>query len=198
MSLINAWVEPQRALFAVDTRAADSDGNVCETSKLFLLAKDQAVFAYRGFNLFCMGVYDKLVMSGAGVDVIMRSMREALAEVETQCVSCGIPEAMLRVNQEVAIVGWSKTQSRFVGRAWRRFSPVTPFQILDADPIYACYWDDTFRTAHPSSPKAMATLMCEQVQFAAKHEPQNPAGGRMVLATLTPGRVEITSGYEIT
>lgn len=200
MSLLNVYLERDRALVAFDTLSSPMLGlSVAEAIRQFAegvhLSKCTFVphlniaIAHRGDAMMANAVCSMLQLSGlADFDAMAGAMPEVLAQAHTQVTA-------LRKKQmgqdafpglEVVMVGWSPALKRMEGVRWVRWpndkgfnaSPVGKVLMLpDAE------WEQTPEV--PDTAERMEAIARDQVAYVRARHPGYNCGGRLLMAELT-------------
>lgn len=200
MSLLNIYLHPgpdPYALVGVDTESLHVEsGRRAETSKLVPIVHLNAVLAFRGAAA-AQGAIATAVM-GAPLD--LESWLEHLGEC-SQGVLARMDDLsdkqrqprMTVEDQEIALVGWSPTQRRFVGRVWKREKYEEGFRAIDFNTAYIIGGDDeqlrSIKT--PTNPYAMGELAKLQCRRTRELEPGVAVGGRFIVAWLREDHMRI-------
>lgn len=199
MSLIQIWIEPNRARVAADTAAhhIGPQSSPIQVSKILLLAHAQTVLAFRGNSLAAFQVFAQAFLTpGSGdFDEILQSMRRRVADAATHWPD-GDPNAGPSLF-ELHVIGYSALAQKFAASSFTidlaesgnlserpvngqcRVAPgVTPIPPLDND-------------------AAMLEVAAGQIEWIKTNAPCEAAGGRLIVAELTAGEVRIRDAGEI-
>lgn len=208
MSLINIYMEHDRALIGFDTLssamalppAAGVDAALARfnagvhMSKCAFLAHANVAIAHRGDAMLAVGVCSAVQLNFlSDFDAIAEAMPQLLAQAYAQVTTY---RKQFGVEQfpgaEVILVGWSHALNRMEAVRWLRWptdqsfkaSPVGKALLLpDAE------WEQTPDV--PDSAEQMERIARDQVAYVrAKHAGYN-CGGRLLLAELTRDALSI-------
>ena len=209
MSILNVWVTPDRALIGVDTEGRDLYGNSGEIAKLFPLPHLNAVLAFRGTTRFSADLHASVASSGVGFDsvldglprylpVCMTKIRGLVAwsrlvhRITSLWTRRAMPDFNDALQQDVVFVGWSEKQQRVIGWQWLcNDLEVTSREI---SPYHIAPWADSLQgLPDPSETGSMARLIRQQCNLLRSTEPGVATGGRILIAELRRGSVNISS-----
>lgn len=196
MSLCNVWIERDRALVAVDTavQAAPPHGHV-EASKLIPIAHLGAVIAGRGQLLLITNTFLESVLMGAQTfDELVDRLPEFVRNVVGK-LRAAIPDARAYRDPafyaEVHVVGWSERL-----QSMQCQTIVIPNLSDPPKALLGMTGPARVAPAVTSIPPladvdAMRALALEQIRATRASAPSEAIGGRLLLATLTPGSVAV-------
>lgn len=177
MSLLNAWVSPERALIAVDTDGITPGGPHFGMSKLLPLVHAQTIFAGRGDRRFLWDLFSRYHLANADVDydVIVDSLPQLLASV----IAGLRQDGHIPFGYQFAIVGWSPAQQRVCGR-W--YVGRTDEDGYDVDELGArvAPWQDTETARVPDSKENIRWLTERQATWLRAEA--TAGGGRLLVA----------------
>ena len=200
MSLLNIYLHPapdSYALVGVDTESLHvASGQRSETSKLVTIVHLNAVLAFRGAAA-AQGAIAAAVMTApfdleSWLDRLGECSRAVLAGMDDMSDKQRQPRMTVE-DQEIALVGWSTSRRRFVGRVWKREKYDKGFQPIDFDSSYIIGgYDEQLRNAKtPTNPYAMGELAKLQCRRARELEPGIAVGGRFIVAWLREDAMKI-------
>ena len=198
MTILNVWVEHDRALVGVDSHAADpfNPADFLEVRKIYHAERFHAVFAVRGLmGLFTVGAMHIANFPESDFDALNAAMPRLLqaAHHEVACAlrAQGWPAGGPIDEQDAVLVGWSPARSAVVGRLFMRrhqspgFVPVditlnvaAPVEGLPSDCSLDC-----------STQAKMALLACKQAQLL--REKHAAGGGPFIVAQVTREQIRI-------
>jgi hypothetical protein len=195
MTLIAATIENdgQRAWLAIDTLAQAPDGQRFETSKMHLLPAVPAVVAGRGPLVVVYEVYRNLAApleSGAETfDELLVALPEI---VDLVYPALGNYMGSLPPPCELAVIGWSEAAGRFVGASIMK-SPDSPASARRMSIGHIAPWDtETMGPCPgPSAPTEFLDVARAQTVHGQARYPDDPIGGALELAMLTPGHLQV-------
>lgn len=202
MSLLNAWIEPGRALVAVDTTSYDiTSGAPSERSKLIPLAHANAVIATRGINKLLLEVFAAIFVMPVSVDydVISDWLPSALDSgfegYVANCLAVGMDEGLVR-EVELAVVGWSQRSGEMAGVRLTRSPGDSSFSVKPIRPWSIAPnagWGASTPPPAPSTIEAMEEVARAQVRHIRETYSGDPIGGRLIVAELTRDQMTIRS-----
>ena len=202
MSLVIAYVEPERALLGVDTLVHGADGSSGHVTKLLALPHIGAVIAVNGLMPLQQALAAALFLA-QGVDSLVATMAPSctrlLETVKQQFAKSGQPTAIFSEEiSEVVLVGWSPQRKQMIARRCLQRAPGRPFELERIDRSFAQPWSEELeKLPAPSSPAAMETIARAQCALLAEHDPVRCAGGRLILVELAPGRIQVDTMCEL-
>jgi len=202
VSLVIAYVEPERALLGVDTLAHGADGSSGHITKLLVVPHIGAAVAFNG----CMPLQQALAAAlflardlDSLVATFAQSCTALLETIRQQFSKAGLPTAVFSEElSEVVLAGWSAPRRQMVGRRCLQRAPGRPFELERIDRSFAQPWSEEIeKLPAPSSPAAMETIARAQCALLAEHDPVRCAGGRLIVAELRPGRIQLDDVCEL-
>lgn len=198
MSLLNVWVEHERALVGVDTHAMHLGPNGqplvvngfpagarFETSKMIPLVHLNAVLAVRGTAALLVHVFMHCNLKPRqGLDEIFRDLPLILDQSFPELKR--VPGAVA-AGQEVLLVGWSRQAGRMRALMLKQEPTRDAFVPNEVEELWIGPWDDDVQGApvDPSDDRSMAELMQAQRRDARERFPELPIGGRALIADLS-------------
>lgn len=195
MSILNAWVTPERALLATDSAVDEQPG--VTVSKMFGVPLWPAVIGGRGLSFAA----PMLVPAAAMVTDfggLLDGAAGAIAQNARQIAQQFPGAAQNGGGQEIVIVGWSQAQGRVVGRLFSRDTMLSPVREEAIDPHHIAPWhDDLEGLPDPDTPERMAALVRAQAAVLHREKPGAAAGGTIVLAELTRDGVAFSHAGEL-
>ena len=195
MSLLNAWVSPDRALVAVDTDGITPAGEHFEISKMLPLVHARTLFAGRGDRKFLHDLVKCYFLAATAVtyDDIVDHLPVAIAHT----LAAFKQEGAAPFEYQFAVVGWSPAQQRVCGQ-WITGS--------SSDDGYDCEelgqrvapWNppEMGVPVMPSSVDAMTQIAKVQAEWL-RSQPNSAGGGRLIVAEVTKDRMTIESVAEV-
>ncbi len=202
MSLVNVYLEHDRALIGFDTLSSAMEAppaaGVAEAlerfktglhmSKCAFLAHANVALAHRGDAMLAVGVCSAVQLNflsdfDAIAEAMPQLLAQAYAQVTTYRKQFGIEQFS---GAEVILVGWSHALNRMQGVRWIRWPTdqgFTASQVGKALMLPDAEWEQTPDV--PDSAEQMERIARDQVAYVrAKHAGYN-CGGRLLLAELT-------------
>ncbi len=204
MSLLNVWVEPQRALVGVDTHAMylDPRGEPAkgmpagrfETSKMIPIVHLNAVMAVRGSAILIAGCYVLCNMEPRlGLDQLFNDFPAIVAKNYAQLEQAARQQGhQASLDQEVMLVGWSRRAGKMRCLMLKQVPGQAGFVPHDVDELWLGSWDDDAQGVPPVDPcddRSMAELMQAQRLDARQRFPNLPIGGRALVAELSRDQI---------
>lgn len=198
MSIVNAWVLPDRALVGVDTeRGSLNSTTISQCSKMVPLPHINGILAGAGHCLFfgmCVGV---CVNEGGDFDQLVEKIPAELPRIFGQFVA-GLRslggESFLAdaAHQQLIFVGWSRKLRRFAGWEYLQERRMAGFKCDAIEPGSICPWHESLpELPDPKTPEAMLALARAQKEMAGEQFPGRAIGGRFIVAELTAGGMSI-------
>jgi hypothetical protein len=188
VSILNVWVERQRALVCVDTQGVGNDGTRGDVTKLAVLPHINAVLACRGHLAFLSTCWMMMAMSSRGFDELVEAMSTilplAFQNVVQTAGALGVDPATLD-RQTLVFVGWSPRAQRMIGREWMQETAAQGFVADDIDPHHIAPWHESMPNEDPNNAERMQRLAAAQVRSIRENAPHEAAGGRLIVAELT-------------
>lgn len=202
MSLLNVYMEKDRALIGFDTLAtvmpnAPSLGDAfkqladgkAHMSKVAFLAHANVAIAHRGDAMLANSIFGALQLSGLqGFDAMVEAMPQLLGQAYAYVT--GFRKQHYGMDDfpgaEIVLVGWSAALRRMEGVRWVRWpqdkgfaaSPVGRALLLpDAE------WAQT--PEPPDTAEKMEVIARDQVAYVRREHATLNCGGRLLLAELT-------------
>lgn len=200
MSILNAFVEPHRAVVGVDTAAFATTDAQC--SKLVPLAHMPAIIASRGYRFFLSTLLAFVHGSFTDLDVMLAHLHQffphARAGALANAKELGLDVSVLD-KQEVVIVGWSPLRGRMVGFLFEQQDPVKGFECTEFTDLkaYNAPWSDELRPLQQAAfikPSEMGRLARAQADLFRKEAPGRAVGGRLITAVMNRDGVAISKG----
>jgi hypothetical protein len=203
MSLVNVYMEHDRALIGFDTLSSAMEAppvagvdaalarfkTGLHMSKCTFLAHANVAIAHRGDAMLAVGVCSAVQLNALpDFDAMTEAMPQLLAQSHAQVTAFrkqqmgidGFPGA------EIILVGWSRALNRMEGVRWLRWptdkgfsaSPVGKALMLpDAE------WPQT--PDAPDTAEKMEAIARDQVAYVRREHAGYNCGGRLLLAELT-------------
>lgn len=194
MSLLNISIAPTRALIGVDTCGQMLNGQLVHTSKMIPLVHAGVVFAGRGELKFLNFVYH-LCHTPCWFDGIAHDMEVVLAmayrEMLAATAAAGLDAAITEAPNQIAVVGWSRERNCMAGFNYMQVDrehfarEEIKGGLLSPGDIPVEHHE------HVNSEAAMLRVARAQVAFCHRRYPGKPIGGRLLVATVEPGRLAI-------
>lgn len=191
MSLLNVWVEPGRALVAVDTET-DIAGEHMDASKLVVFPADRMVVACRGNLGVLNGMLPVLHGMPGGVDsiapVLAAVCSDMAGRIDGHSVQAGGPGF---TEAEVVIAGWSEREQRIVGHVCTRLAGEAAFALSRIDSWRIGPNADWQRVLPPDCREHMEAIASKQVRFMREQHPDCAIGGRLLMAEVTEREISV-------
>jgi hypothetical protein len=198
MTILNAWVSPERVIVAMDTAGDGSCGpnrESGEVSKMIPLVHASCIFAGRGSTDFMRWAFEAFhTQPRSDFDSIAVGIPSALAIARAQMIEMierhGISDYPLA--QSFFVFGWSHHRQRMAGVHWK----------IDADrnskysnigDSYIAPWTSELGEAPlmvPSDDELLAMARRQAAHFQLLY-PGAGFGGRLVVAEITQGSMLI-------
>lgn len=200
MSLLNIYVHPSSpsyALVGVDTEGLDvQSGKRYQVGKMLPIVHLNAVLAVRGAAYVLGPIANALLLAPAPFDELLERAGEvfqsAVVAIDDYFAKQGWP-SLPDSDQEIALVGWSTSRRRFVGRVWQSETRDRRFDPIDFDSAYIIGGaDEQLRSIKtPTNPIAMGELAKVQCRRVRELEPGVAVGGRFIVAWLREDHMKI-------
>ena len=208
MTLLNIWLEREHAMVGVDTATSFTrpdgsplevegyaDGASFDITKLVPIAHLNAVLSARGIAAFLPQVFFRIQMQPFdSVDDVFEQMLPMLDQCFVGLEHIAAQQGVLAdPRQEVVLVGWSARQARMRGMYYVQHTVEAGFEGNEIDEVLICPWDDDAQGCpeDPVDRDAMLRLMRAQVADARERHPAVAAGGRFVVAEITPLSINV-------
>jgi len=202
MSLVNVYMEPDRALMAVDTLSGLMEGAAPETgaaelhmSKIALMPHASVAIAHRGDAMFASALFSALTLT------VLPDF-DRMAEAMPGLLAALIPQTLALRKQingvehfpgaEIVLVGWSPALNRMEGVRWVRWpqdKAFTASRIGTALMLPDAEWTQT--PEPPDTPEKMERIARDQVAYVRREHRGLPCGGRLLLAELRRDAVTV-------
>lgn len=188
MSILNAWIQADRAFVGVDTEAADPGGRFKPASKMTPIVHLNAILACRGDMLFFLllsrvcqfepNQFDELV------DGMIDFAKATDAEISRFKQSHAFPLGAYS-NPEIIAVGWSERRRCMVAVSCNKHGDNFVSQVAENGCCSIAPFDQDF----PAPPKRydpgeVARYVQVQTLIARKKAPDASVGGRFIVATV--------------
>lgn len=202
MSIVNAFIYPDRGIVYVDTDCVDADGRHWDVSKIFPLPHLPAVIAFRGSIAFQAGVVARAMVTGADFDDLANLLPGLLAEASAVAIEIAPRVSMtaeLAGTAEAVIVGFSAAMSRVVAHRFKRETLADTFvaTLNVGSYVVAPCWDDIgadVASIHRQVDRdGMKALAFTQARLLGEREPSSAAGGRLIITEITRSGMTIES-----
>lgn len=189
MSLLNVWLDNERALVGVDTDALAPGGVRVRVNKIMLLPTLNAVLAGRGAASLLGCVYVQLMAlpQAADFDFIAAALPELVEKAFDQIRGPLRNEdpATYRAAHEIVLVGWSPKLGRMRAIEVVRPAGGSAFTVEETEKHYIAPWDEKIKSApDPTDIHSMAELAVAQVALIRGAYPNAAAGGQLIVAEL--------------
>lgn len=200
MSILNAFLEPERALIGVDTQFAAQHGSPRQISKLMPLIHLNAIVACRGSVFIATALFAMCQVVGSDFDELLEAMPGFLEHVSDKAAEIpgriGVTDKMPFDGQSVIAVGWSA--GRMIGRQFEQENRETGFVAEGFNPHYSAPWDESL----PQFPdlktrEGMGVLARAQARLLREKCPDVAAGGRFIVAEITRNSMSIAPVCEL-
>jgi hypothetical protein len=211
MSILNAWVERERAWVGVDSDLFAADGErLGSISKMVPLVHANAVLAFRGqYAVFAM-IHSMIVWQPVGFDDLLKLMpgllKSAVEQTETAITGMpGAPPVASLPMLDLVLVGFSRRQARMVGFFYSYVREKVEFvgAEIPLDTGFFAPGDEAFlaeitaaRLPGTIEEKMIATAK-RQMVFARDRHPVAATGGRFFVAHLARGAMMITDAADL-
>lgn len=197
MSILNVWIEQDRAVVAVDTGAMSAvDGSVSRCVKLLPIMHQSAVLAVRGTNLFFSMLFMRLADLPGDFDALVcaieRLSMDTLATMR-ELYSGQLERPEIIEGFEVVLVGWSPAKGAIYGVSCAR-SPESGEVVIDEFPMsYVAPWDTSmWSVPDPKTPAEMVAVSRIQANLlATKAKDTSAADSDLVIAKVHRHRVTL-------
>lgn len=202
MTLLNVFVDADRALVAVDTRTKVQfpGEEPHESSKLLLIPHSGLLIAGRGYIAFLAEVQNSLAVSTGDVhlDVALGFMPQLLKHAEQLTVTRFPPQPddpYAFGPQQILVVGWSREHSRMLAVNFLQKEAGDGFDRIDVECMSAAPWDEAGQGPYPAlnTQAGMKAAARSQVRFFNPRHPDQPLGGRLVVAEVTRQSMSVRS-----
>lgn len=190
MSIVQLWIEQDRARVAVDTIGYPGTGGPArEVCKLFPLPHAGVVVAYRGTDVGAFQVLAQVILGSAGgsYDQIAKAMPTHVRNAASQ-VPPRAPGAAFR--SEIHLAGYSDAAERMAGHSWKvdlKERQCVPMPLSGPARIGPGFED----VPTLGSDQAMLETALRQMQWMRDNTPDKVTGGRLLVAEVTRGGVAV-------
>lgn len=199
MSLLNVWVAPNWAMVSVDTEVRiERTGALAEGSKILAIPHANVVLALRGHNVFLSTVLSLVHQWGGDFDAIAESMPIHLGQAMGFLAANinALPKAARSsiYRQELVMAGYSPDLGVMCAKAWVQKSIDSGFSLQEVDQGYVAPWAESW--GYPpdcDTADRMEFLARVQTCNVKAAYPDEPIGGRLLIAELTRGSLTFTS-----
>jgi hypothetical protein len=204
MSLLNIALTDHCAWVYVDTESKNPlNGEALASTKVFPIAHARMVLAGRGnLNFMTVACYSTLCFLMA-FDEIEPHMCSVLDETFVFAIANNLAmtadQKAAQAQQEIALVGWSASRGRMVGRWYSKESLTEGFRESPIkSPGTVTPWDDALG-APPvfHAPETARWLADKQVRWAHVTHPDQPIGGSLIEACITQDEVKIAIRHHL-
>lgn len=191
MSILNCWVQPDKALIGVDTEALSVDGSIAgHVSKLQPLVGMNAIVAVTGTALFGSIAFGTTLAVYGGVDVLITKMPELLQMMYERSlkavVDFGLELGRDPEKLSVLVCGWSTKLERPVCRYYVQTDAAVGF--IEYEPLHGvvqpCLPADWSNIPDPDTPEAMGCYAKQQARYMRQCTKAH-AGGPFVVVEIT-------------
>jgi hypothetical protein len=191
MSLVQIWLEKDRARVAVDTvgHFMGAGAGSGDASKIVALSHAGIVLAYRGCDIAFFQVFAQIFLTPGndGYDAITKLLPIRVQHASTQ-FRPDAPDALSTC--ELFVVGYSAEQQRMAGTLFNvnvRTGSVTEFAMNGS-----CRLAPGFNeTPALDSDAAMIEMGRRQVAWMRVNAPEQATGGRLMVAEVERGSISI-------
>jgi hypothetical protein len=196
VTILNVFVERERALMAVDTIGQRADGSRAMVAKMLLLPHANAAVACRGHMSFIAGVWATLLQTPGDFD--------ALAEILP--VTCESVHELFKLylaeskevldarfgngdEQYIVIVGWSSRHNEMRAFELRRNGGDGRFVSRAIKSVYIAPWTSDLAASHPrpATGDLMEALFLAQQSLYEREAPHATPGGALIVAEIRLG-----------
>lgn len=193
MSILNAHIEAERALVAVDTHIGNPGDRPRHGSKLLALPHAPAVVAARGEVALFGSVFHNLHANALeDVDWMASAMPCILQELHGQRCRADLSRRYPFQGLEVALVGWSPMGKRMRGVRWECWPGESTFRETPIDP-WSMSPNPGYSELPPPPNSADRMQAVARDQLTALRQANAVAGGRLLLAEVRPDAVSVRS-----
>lgn len=205
MSILNTWVDGDRAWIAVDTQTIHHlDGREFEFQKMIPLIHQNAVIAGRGTAAFLPTVFYHVAVSVLQFDDLVELMpqilRVAFADMIKGAAAAGIEVADDIEKETIVLIGWSNRHKRMVSVEYTQLDGLLGWTAQTVGPAYFSPWIEGMKAPDFSDPfnrDSMRQLAELQVRTIKEHAPGAAGGGRYIIAELSRDRMTIETICEL-
>jgi len=194
MSILNVLMTPDRAFVAVDTLAQDAvSGEVSEGAKLLLIPQHNIVVAGRGSGQFFLRIYQLCLeasfRNAFSIEQIMREVGPVMDQLWPKYVKAALDAQMdlSKLQAEIVVVGWSKTQDRIVGTAYAKSDIEQHVRVAALVGGIAAPGQPLRDLPDSFHPDAILAAGRRQAEYVNAEEGRHVAGGRIIAAFLQRG-----------
>lgn len=203
MSILNCYVEPQRAVLAVDSLSAwvgDTRRHVC---KLFPLCHASMIIAGRGHVAMPVSVHQMCAYAVESFDGFLEHWQQILADAlqiaarSVEATGKGLHETD-GGRQEIVAVGWSEKRGQIEGWLYS-YDGANTFMPTRIDGATYGPGDESFvaRFPAPWNQTSLIKLARAQLELLQRTAPALVTGGRLIIAQLVPGGMTIAPAGEL-
>lgn len=198
MTILNVSIAPDLGLVAVDTAVPTPSGGLTHVSKLMPLPHADAVVAARGHLLMLVMLSPRLQQVAGDFDNVLAALHDsavqAFADSASACRGHGAGNLMDEMGHEVVAVGYSPRAGRVLGVLYDRKAGGDGFAFTELDDFMQAPWDESLaRFRGPTSTAAMVRLARAQARYARAQGHENTHGGRLVIAEVRRGGINVSS-----
>lgn len=202
MTILNAWVSPDRALVGVDSEVVCADGSRAACSKMIPLVHRRAVIACRGTLLFLTQLFNAFHMTPQPLDALLEDLPTALPIVFNQMLAAaphyGLTDTSGLDGQTVVVVGWSPARARMIGWEFEQDDRARGFTAAELNPSHSAPWTAELPpTPDLSTPQGMAAYAKLQAGVLRKEVPTAAGGGEFIVASITRDDMQIVRACDL-
>ena len=197
MSLFQAWIEPERALVAVDTLAYDHNhGGISEVLKMAALPHAQCVMACRGSqHAFLQLLAHAWLAPGYSTYDKLAACVPQLVEWASAQFPESLPDAIAQC--ELTLVGWSDAGQRMAGTSYVVDLKANTCQA-QGEIDYCRVGPAVVNKVPAEFDDALALKVARlQVAWVQDNAPDQATGGRLLIAELSRREIVIRDAGKI-
>ncbi|GGZ56069.1 hypothetical protein GCM10008101_06850 [Lysobacter xinjiangensis] len=191
MSICNVYLDGDRALLAVDTAGRDLAGKPGEWSKLEIVPHAGVALGFRGERVLCFQVLAQvhMVPGGESFDALEASMGARL-KWALDAFRANVKPALVAASEcEVMLVGWSAKRGRMAAVGFYLAAGGKGFERSEVQHCrLAPNVKDPPVPTDGAEMQAVARLQVAEIRSRS----DAPIGGRLLVAEIWPGRVELS------
>lgn len=200
MTILNVWVERERALMAVDTEIVMPWGQRHQCAKMIPLIHLNAMIAARGHLVFFAYLFKALHCEAlsdfdALLDRMPRMLPLADEDARKAVRQLGVTDTGFLDNQTIVACGWSAKAGRMFAREWSQDDLARGFISEHVEPFFVSPWDPSIdHIPDPTTHAAMAVLAQAQCKLMREKAPDAAAGGKLIVAEINQRGMQIWRG----
>lgn len=204
MSILNAFVLPDVALFGVDTEVTMPDGSTEERGKMIPIPHLSAVVGFRGAEPVIFSAMPSILTYRGDFDDLAANMprifAEALCASRLYAVNLGRNREWAE-HADIVLVGYSPKHGRMMGHAYKNTPDVSEIQHYPDFPQAIApemTREEIQRLKIVADKAGMMKLAVDQCRITRERGPAGtPAGGRFFIAEIRKGSITIEQACEL-